>query len=293
MKKLENKIFWTILIILTLFLLSILFIFNYQDYVRERMNVESYFMRMNVVNDDPEKKQIGTQDEDRLFENYVIIIDINDINDKLLSSLKNSILLFGILELIIFVISYNLAKWIIRPVAESFNKQKQFIADASHELKTPLSVIMASAEALENDKNEKKWLRNIQSESERMNKLILDLLELAKLESEDLRKEDETINFSNKHSWKDGEIVVSLEEGKDEIILEVKNKGDAIPKGEEEKIFERFYRVDKSRNRNQNRYGLGLAIAKNIVLNHGGLISARSIHGYTIFTVVFRKNRKR
>lgn len=57
------------------------------------------------------------------------------------------------------------------------------IADASHELKTPITVIMANAEALENDPNEKKWIDNIRSESERMNELITDLLDLAKLEN--------------------------------------------------------------------------------------------------------------
>ena len=51
---------------------------------------------------------------------------------------------------------------------------------------------------------------------------------------------------------------------------------DITTDGEEGKIFERFYCIDKSRNRNENRYGLGLAIAKNIVLNHNGKISASS-----------------
>ena len=65
--------------------------------------------------------------------------------------------------------------------------------------------------------------------------------------------------------------------------------GNPIPKNQEEKIFERFYRGDESRNRNDNRYGLGLAIAKSIVLNHNGTISASSSNGYTTFKVVFKK----
>lgn len=63
----------------------------------------------------------------------------------------------------------------------------------------------------------------------------------------------------------------------------VENEGEAIPKGEEEKIFERFYRVDKARSRKDNRYGLGLAIAKNIVLLHKGKIKASSMDGITTF----------
>ena len=69
----------------------------------------------------------------------------------------------------------------------------------------------------------------------------------------------------------------------------VENEGEAIPKGEEENIFERFYRVDKARSRKDNRYGLGLAIAKNIVLLHKGKIKASSMDGITTFQVKFKK----
>lgn len=80
-----------------------------------------------------------------------------------------------------------------------------------------------------------------------------------------------------------------MKEINNNIELLVKNKGDEIPKGEENKIFERFYRGDKSRNRDNNRYGLGLAIAKNIVVNHNGEIGASSNDGVTTFKVLFKK----
>ena len=80
---------------------------------------------------------------------------------------------------------------------ETFNKQKQFITDASHELKTPVAVIMANAEALENEPEETKWLENIKSESERMNELISNLLDLAKLEN-GAQKEEYTTTDSDK-----------------------------------------------------------------------------------------------
>ena len=64
-----------------------------------------------------------------------------------------------------------------------FEKQKQFIYDASHELKTPLAIIMASAETYEENPKETKWLNNIKEESARMNKLVLNLLDLSKTEN--------------------------------------------------------------------------------------------------------------
>ena len=84
-------------------------------------------------------------------------------------------------------------------------------------------------------------------------------------------------------------IKVTLTEQKNDIILEVINYGDTIPKEDEEKIFERFYRLDKGRNRSTNRYGLGLAIAKSIVNNHNGIISAHSEEDKTIFKIIFKK----
>lgn len=80
--------------------------------------------------------------------------------------------------------------------------------------------------------------------------------------------------------------IASLKENK-KIFLTVTNRGEEIPKGEEEKIFERFYRIDKLRNRSEGRYGLGLAIAKSIVEQHKGQISASSANGQTTFCVRF------
>ena len=268
---------------------------------------------------------------------YLIIIDNNSIQNSLYNYLLISLSLFILLEVIVYLISMILTSWIIKPVINSFEKQKEFIADASHELKTPLSVIMASSEALEDNPNEVKWLNNIKSEANRMNILIKNLLELASLEKKEtyILKEDDLskvvelavltfdakayecdikleskiasnikFNFNAysinelveilldnalKHADKKSTIVVSLKEQGNNIILSVTDTGDIIPKGEEEKIFERFYRLDKSRSRKENRYGLGLAIAKNIVLNHNGKISAESIGKVTTFKVLFKK----
>ena len=267
----------------------------------------------------------------------MVIIDNENTNSVLLKTLLISTGVLLLIELLILLISTKLTNWIIKPVQESFDKQKQFIADASHELKTPLAVIMASSEALESNPDEKKWLENIRSESDRMNKLICDLLELAKSESIDDRSEFAVGNLSKtveksvltfegimfekgialedniednieiemneykikqlmsilidnaiKHSESGGKITVELKKEKD-IVISVSNTGEGIPKGDEERIFERFYRADEARNRNENRYGLGLAIAKNIALSHNGTISASSENGVTTFKTVFKK----
>ena len=265
--------------------------------------------------------------------NLLIIVSNEEINHELTSNLIISIIIFILLELIILFVSKILTTWIIKPGVESFLKQKQFVADASHELKTPLSVIMTNLSVYEETKDEK-WLNNIKEESERMNKLITNLLDLASLEEKkDIRKYqninlsklversiltfdglfyennikveyylDEDIYFNCnpdeikqmigilldnaiKHSSSKGNVIITLSKDKFKIILEVKNKGRAITKGMEDKIFERFYRDDEARNRNDNRYGLGLSIAKQIVINHNGEISVSSNNGYTTFKV--------
>ena len=88
-------------------------------------------------------------------------------------------------------------------------------------------------------------------------------------------------------NYKESIILVNASKDKNNITIEVTNHGDPIKPGDEEKIFERFYRDDKSRNRASNRYGLGLAIAKNIVNNHKGSIKTYSKDDKTTFKIIF------
>lgn len=112
----------------------------------------------------------------------VVVIDIsNDLS--LLSSLVDlsaAIIIFSLI--FVFVFSYFLSKWAIKPVKNAFENQKRFISDASHELKTPLTVISANADVLESEIGDNKWLSNIKSQSSLMSGLVYDLLDLAKLD---------------------------------------------------------------------------------------------------------------
>lgn len=81
------------------------------------------------------------------------------------------------------VIAWLLSKWAIKPVREAFDNQRQFVADASHELKTPLSTIATNMDVLVAETGENKWTGYIRSEVERMSSLVKDLLYLAKCDS--------------------------------------------------------------------------------------------------------------
>ena len=235
-------------------------------------------------------------------------------NEEAIKRLKITVIygvaigIFGIAAT--YIIAKKISKTIVTPVEESFEKQKQFVSDASHELKTPLAVIEANADVLQDKNGENKWITYIQNEVQSMNKLVNDLLTLAKMEVTnnknvekfDVSKEiemavsvfesmiyekgiklktniDEEIFLNGdkddikhiisiildnaiKHTDKDKKIIVNVQKEKNDVKLEIKNEGDPIPEDEQEKIFERFYRVDKARNRSEKRYGLRTCYCK-------------------------------
>lgn len=399
MKELNKKVFKTIFLILSLFLLVGVVSYNISSYTKEyngvRRNLNFMDMRneFNNFNPKPEDRDLDNMmimdyevytvelDDNEIekiishsssvsnFEvekitnkiinkgeglkignlylsqysyNYhddkIVIINTKSINDRLLLTLIKSIILLIIFEIIVYYIAKLLTNNITKPAEDAFKKQKDFIADASHELKTPLAVIMASSDELKSDKKNSKYVDNIKYESERMNNLIKSLLDLSKLEngiSIDNKKEEniskiiekvsltfEAVAFEEsieidtniednilfncnkdeierlisiivdnaiKHSYKDKKVLVKAFKDKNSINIEITNTGDPIKDGDEEKIFERFYRADKSRKRESNRYGLGLAIAKNIVINHNGTIEAYSKNNKTTFKIILKK----
>ena len=209
--------------------------------------------------------------------------------------------------------------------------RQEFTANVSHELKTPLHAISGYAELLENEMVKegdiKPFAGKIREESNRMTKLVEDIIDLTKLDSGGVEMNWEecdlyriaenavdsleveasalgielTINGSDapvmaipqllhsivynlcdngiKYNHSGGSVEVDVQQSSDNTVLRVKDTGIGIPKESRERIFERFYRVDKSRSKEVGGTGLGLSIVKHAVMIHGGKIEVKSKMG--------------
>ncbi|WP_312095717.1 ATP-binding protein [Niallia sp.] len=213
-------------------------------------------------------------------------------------------------------------------IEQSFQQQKQFIEDASHELRTPVSVLEGHLSMLNRwGKNNQDILEeSLQASTEevtRLKKLIISLLDLSRLEqnrvesdltpervkwllehtirdftmlhqdfsfqikldslnlykvSEQHLQQITTILLDNavKYSVQEKNIFLHTFETDHHFVLEISDRGIGIPKEDIDKVFDRFYRVDKARSREQGGTGLGLAIAKKIVGLYKGTIEIKS-----------------
>ncbi len=211
--------------------------------------------------------------------------------------------------------------------------KSEFVSNASHELKTPLSSMKILAQSLIYDeKADKKvyreFLTDIDAEMDRLNDIISDLLLLTKIENDDRALNLAMISFSDlvnkvaislrpiaqakkirlkteivdeitlladglklriavvnlienalKYTDDKGKVDVRVYKKGETANMEVKDTGVGIPKSEQVKIFERFYRVDKARARKTGGTGLGLHITERVVRLHGGTISVKSAYG--------------
>ncbi len=232
-------------------------------------------------------------------------------------------------------LGYFFAGRSLKPIREAYASKQEFLANASHELKTPLSVIMLSTETLEGEINpelafQRQIVSDIKDETQKMNHLVSDLLYLARNDSRTATANFELFNLSEtlekeivsyekmaqskglalsstitpnikvlgdrkqllsvitilvdnamKYTKMGGQIFIELDKSNTSknqgIKLNVKDTGIGIPEQELKRIFERFYRSETSRSKETGGYGLGLAIAKEIVEQHGGTIHAESI----------------
>lgn len=269
----------------------------------------------------------------------IIFLDVTMYNKTLLQLLTTLIFVGLIVLFVIFIISLYFANRVIKPITEAWERQKQFVADASHELKTPLSIINANYDALlanqeETIRSQLKWLDYIKIGTDRMTKLVNDLLSLAKMEDIRFEMQKVPFNISNviedvvismeavmtekdielissiepdvivksdperisqvvtilfdnavKYTDRNGQINIYLIKSKRHVAFSIKNSGKGIAKQDLPKIFDRFYRVDPSRNQETVSFGLGLSIAKTIIERLGGEISAESVENeHTTFT---------
>ncbi len=225
-------------------------------------------------------------------------------------------------------------------------KRMDFVANASHELRTPITAICTSASLLEkisDPKDQKEIVKSLSSNSDRLMKLTRELLDLSKLEGQskeelnyelcDLKKLSlDALNLLSHPDKNSVEIATSVEtfwldESKvkqvvtnliknalihtpektkvnvewvledDDLVLYVKDQGAGVPEHLSDRIFERFYRLDKSRSRVLGGSGIGLSIVKHIVALHGGEVSLEakntdSMNG-SVFRCTFKKNNEK
>ncbi|EPD4923780.1 two-component system histidine kinase PnpS [Listeria monocytogenes] len=212
------------------------------------------------------------------------------------------------------------------------NVRSEFVTNVSHELKTPVTALKGFAEtlldgAMYDEMLLKKFLTIIKEESDRLHRLIMDILALSRIEqnpvpeSVELVEVDEVIEQSARTIFEmatekniqviipgktipsvtietdrdklqqilinllsnainytpvDGKVEVKLIEQEAEVIIEVTDNGIGIPPKDIDRVFERFYRVDKARSRHSGGTGLGLSIVKHLVENCGGRIEVES-----------------
>jgi signal transduction histidine kinase len=206
--------------------------------------------------------------------------------------------------------------------------RREFVSNASHELKTPVASIRALAEtiaaSLPNDPEATgRFVAQLETEAVRLSRIISDLLDLSRLEAEagervpvrfdDIVAEEvrrfepaareaglsltvtrldpaevmgsaadlsllvrNLVANATQYTRPGGDVEVSLAMDEDTAVLTVRDTGIGIPTRDQDRVFERFYRVDRARSRETGGTGLGLSIVKHVVENHGGSVLVRS-----------------
>lgn len=237
--------------------------------------------------------------------------------------------------------SYFLAGRNLAPISIAYDKQKQFTADASHEMRTPLAVMKLAVQGIANDEDSKhssftlETLSMLEQEVDRLSRLTENLMTLARSDNHALTPQFTQIDFSElasqvhsqlqiiaaqknihikeqlatdviitgekpslnrlliilldnaiKYSPEGTEISFTLTKQKHQVQISVADQGVGISAQDKERIFERFYRVDKARSRSMGGLGLGLSLAKAIVeLHQGKIVIDDNKPKGTIFTV--------
>lgn len=234
-----------------------------------------------------------------------------------------SLLVAAICVALVYILIWLFSKKAIEPTVKSVEKQKRFITDASHELKTPLTVIATSLKVLEMEVGRQKWIDKAQAQTEHMTRLVNDLVILARLDEEKpplrfVRFDISGVVAETAESFRDfadakghpleidvapglscrgdeyairqlvsvlldnavkyadngGSIRFRLEAAPKGAVLRVSNPCAGLDTTELDKLFDRFYRPDRSRSKQTGGFGVGLSIAQSIVEAHHGSIRA-------------------
>lgn len=270
---------------------------------------------------------------------YILVLADTSIQDGLLVHLLTlSIVISSISFSVLFVIIIFLSRYITKPVEEAMEKQKRFIADSSHELKTPLSIMSVNLEMLEMEIGNNSRISAISDGIKRMNNLIHELLLLARTEQKSYSKRrfnisqvmestilpmevvayeqgkrivtdiEEEVSFVGdeegirkmigalmenalKYSREKTSINARLYSKGDFITIEIYNEGIGVTKDQKEKLFDKFYRVDDSRQRETGGHGIGLSIVQSIVDMHKGKIIVKSVpNEYIVFKIILPRS---
>ncbi len=272
---------------------------------------------------------VKTDEEDGV---RITFLDCGRKMDSFRTFLMISLIAAAVGYVLFFFVIFFYSKRITKPVAESYEKQKRFITDAGHEIKTPLAIIKADADVLEMDHENNEWIEDIQKQTERLTSLTNDLVSLARMEegksmetqselalSELIEEEasayqmlaqaeGKTLTFdiqpavfikgndkslrrlinilmdnAMKYSPENTEVRLTLKRSGKQVHLSVWNQTkETVEKEKLDLLFDRFYRLDSSRNSETGGHGIGLSMAKAIAESHGGKITASSDDGQSL-----------
>ena len=253
--------------------------------------------------------------------NLVLLLNTQRDLDSFHAFMRNSIIVSSIVILSVFILLVLISKKVIAPIQQSYQKQKQFITDASHELKTPLAIIRSNTDVLELENGDSKWTKNIQNQVDRLTSLVNSLVVFSRMEEKDTVEKvkfnlseslheriddfEELASFQKKHiiadidnniyyrgeqqaivqlmdillenaikyATKETNINITLKKNKKYVTMKISNQAN-VKKGDLRKVFDRFYRLDESRNSTIKGYGIGLSMAKLITEKHKEVIKA-------------------
>ena len=126
----------------------------------------------------------------------VVFTDRTSVQTLLQNIRWLSLIMFVVMEAVVFVLTMILTKRAMQPIYDTLNQQRQFISDAGHELKTPITIISANVDILEDEIGENKWLSYIRTQTDRMRTLVTEMMDLTRLENDTARQERAEFSLS-------------------------------------------------------------------------------------------------